>query len=63
MVLIFIVLAGVLKLGFHHIHCLAEHFPESCVLIVIGFAIGAIIYYGLEGHAQVTEIVIYLIWK
>ncbi len=52
MVLLFIILAGVLKLLFHHTPILAEHFPESCVLIVIGFLLGSIIYYGLESHHQ-----------
>ncbi len=52
MVLLFVILAGILKLLFHHTPVLANHLPESCVLILIGFLIGALIYYGLEGHVQ-----------
>lgn len=50
--LIMVILAGVLKLLFHHVPFLSQHFPESCVLIVIGVVFGVIIYYGFDNHTH-----------
>eukprot|EP00095_Tigriopus_kingsejongensis_P008991 maker-scaffold783_size97670-snap-gene-0.22 protein:Tk08991 transcript:maker-scaffold783_size97670-snap-gene-0.22-mRNA-1 annotation:"hypothetical protein DAPPUDRAFT_314297" len=47
-----ILLAGILKLLFHHIPFLAERFPESCVLIVIGIIIGGFIYNVIESQSH-----------
>jgi len=44
MVMVMIIIAAILKIAFHHWHFLSENFPESCVLIVVGVVIGAIIY-------------------
>ncbi len=38
-----ILLASLLKVGFHHVPRLAEHFPESCLLIIVGLVTGVII--------------------
>jgi len=56
MVLVMIILAGVLKILFHHWHFLSENFPESCILIIIGIAIGATIYELFEaGNVQLEH--------
>ncbi len=47
-----IVLAGVLKITFHHSPFLSRHLPESCVLILVGFSVGVIAYYVVDEHAQ-----------
>ena len=39
-----LIVAGILKLGFHHTPVLPNYIPESCVLIIIGICMGAIIY-------------------
>ena len=44
-----IIIAGIFKLLFHHCHFLSHHFPESCVLIIIGIVIGLGVEYGIEG--------------
>ena len=41
-----IVLAGMIKLGFHHTPILSEYMPESCVLILCGIFIGGFVYIG-----------------
>ena len=41
-----LILAGIIKLGFHHTPILSEYIPESCVIIIIGIGLGAIIYTG-----------------
>lgn len=41
----FVVLAGLCKVGFHHANFLSSILPESCLLILLGTVIGAIIYY------------------
>ena len=49
--LVMIISAAILKLLFHHCHCLSHLFPESCVLIVIGVVVGAVVKYGIaETH-------------
>ena len=47
-----ITLAAVAKVAFHESRYLSKHFPESCVLIIIGIIVGVIVYYGVdrEGH-------------
>ena len=51
-VCIMIMLAAVVKVLFHEIPILYKHFPESCVLIVLGVILGIIVYFGVdrEGH-------------
>ena len=41
-----LMLAGIIKLGFHHTPVLPNYMPESCVIILIGIGLGAIIYSG-----------------
>ena len=41
-----LILAGIIKLGFHHTPILSKYIPESCVIIIIGIGLGAIIYTG-----------------
>lgn len=48
---IFIV-AGVLKMAFHHVPKLSKYLPESCALTIIGMVIGALVYYGTETHSN-----------
>lgn len=51
------VLAGSIKLLFHHTPVLSEHMPESCVLIVSGIIIGSFVYAkSLNDHTQHDEI-------
>ena len=48
-----IVLAGMIKLGFHHTPILSEYLPESCALIICGIIMGAFVYIGGDPkHAQ-----------
>ena len=47
-----IITAAVLKLLFHHCHCLASYFPESCVLIIIGIVFGA---WATESNNQINR--------
>ena len=44
--------AGVLKLAFHRLPKLSRHLPESCALILIGMAVGALVYYGTVAHSN-----------
>ena len=44
--------AGVLKLAFHRMPKLSRHLPESCALILIGMAVGALVYYGTVAHSN-----------
>lgn len=52
MIILMILFAGLMKLGFHHIPWLAQHFPESCVLILIGIVIGGFVYNVVESHSH-----------
>ena len=45
-----LILAGILKLLFHHIPILPNYMPESCVLILIGICMGASIYVNGPGE-------------
>ena len=47
-----IILAGVLKLLFHHTPVLPRVLPESCVLIVIGMVIGLFVYFVMESESH-----------
>ena len=38
--LMIIIMAGIFKLLFHHTPIVSKHFPESCVLILIGIIVG-----------------------
>jgi len=40
---IFLLIVALCKLGFHHAHFLSSILPESCLLIVLGIIVGAII--------------------
>ncbi len=43
-----ILLVSLLKVGFHHVPKLAHHFPESCLLIIVGLVTGVIIHFAYE---------------
>ena len=47
--LLVLVLAGIIKLLFHHTPILPNYIPESCVLILIGICMGILIY-ARHGH-------------
>ena len=47
--LLVLVLAGIIKLLFHHTPILPNYIPESCVLILIGICMGTLIY-ARHGH-------------
>lgn len=47
----FVVVAGLCKVGFHNAHILSSHLPESCLLVALGTILGAVVYYtGMEPH-------------
>ena len=50
--ILIIICAAVLKLLFHHCHCLSSYFPESCVLIIIGIVFGLWAQYGISEEHQ-----------
>ena len=54
-----LIIAGIIKLGFHHTPGLPNYIPESCVLIIIGICMGAIIYarkeLGIEKNGEDEE--------
>ena len=50
--LLMIIIVGLLKIAFHHIPCLHHHFPESCVLMIIGVLVGVIVYCIFESQSQ-----------
>lgn len=39
----FVVLSGLAKVGFHHLHVISSRVPESCLLVIVGLAMGGII--------------------
>jgi sodium/hydrogen exchanger 3 len=39
-----LVLAGIIKLGFHHTPILSNYVPESCALIIAGIFLGSFVY-------------------
>nr|XP_006819593.1 PREDICTED: Na(+)/H(+) exchanger protein 7-like [Saccoglossus kowalevskii] len=41
---VFVIVAGIAKIGFHHAGILSSIFPESCSLIVLGSVVGGILY-------------------
>ncbi|XP_023714709.1 Na(+)/H(+) exchanger beta isoform X2 [Cryptotermes secundus] len=41
---VFIVVSGLAKVAFHHANSIAEHIPESCLMIIVGVTVGGIIY-------------------
>lgn len=44
----FVIIAGLAKLVFHHLHWLSSKVPESCVLVVLGMALGLIVYFATK---------------
>uniref|UniRef100_A0A0P6HUM3 Sodium/hydrogen exchanger n=1 Tax=Daphnia magna TaxID=35525 RepID=A0A0P6HUM3_9CRUS len=40
----FIIVAGLAKVAFHHAHVISSRIPESCLLILLGTAVGGILY-------------------
>ena len=46
--LLMITLAAVSKVVFHEVHYLSKHFPESCVLILLGLVVGCVVHFGLD---------------
>ena len=53
---IILVLAGIIKLIFHHTPILSRYMPESCVLIISGIFIGAFVYARkVEEHEAIQE--------
>lgn len=44
---VFLIAAGVAKLGFHHANFLSSKVPESCLLIILGISVGAVLYLSL----------------
>ncbi|KAL5004613.1 hypothetical protein ScPMuIL_018069 [Solemya velum] len=63
---IVVLIAAFSKLGFHHADFLSSHVPESCLLIILGTILGAIIYStGLDGSLPTffspTQFFIYLL--
>ncbi|TRY63115.1 hypothetical protein TCAL_08230 [Tigriopus californicus] len=44
----FVVLSGLAKVGFHHLHVISSRVPESCLLVIVGLAMGGIIKIILE---------------
>ena len=51
-VCVMITLAAMVKVIFHEMPILYKHFPESCVLIVLGVGLGYIVYYGIDSHSH-----------
>ncbi|KAL3847975.1 hypothetical protein ACJMK2_018862 [Sinanodonta woodiana] len=45
---VFLLFAGIAKLCFHNAECISSHFPESCLLIILGAFVGAIFHFSLE---------------
>ncbi|XP_060608058.1 Na(+)/H(+) exchanger beta-like isoform X2 [Ruditapes philippinarum] len=41
---VFLIAAGIAKLGFHHANFLSSKVPESCLLIILGTMVGAVLY-------------------
>ncbi|XP_053404076.1 Na(+)/H(+) exchanger beta-like isoform X2 [Mercenaria mercenaria] len=41
---VFLISAGIAKLGFHHANFLSSKVPESCLLIILGTIVGAVLY-------------------
>ncbi|KAI9561928.1 hypothetical protein GHT06_012890 [Daphnia sinensis] len=49
----FIIVAGLAKVAFHHAHFISSRIPESCLLILLGTAVGGILYAaGFQGSGQ-----------
>ncbi|KAK3583646.1 hypothetical protein CHS0354_021383 [Potamilus streckersoni] len=49
---VFILFAGIAKLCFHNAECISSHFPESCLLIILGAFVGAIFHFSVENDAR-----------
>lgn len=45
---VMIIMAAVAKVVFHEVHYLSNHFPESCVLIILGIVVGSLVYFGID---------------
>jgi len=48
----FIIIAGLAKVGFHHAHIISSRIPESCLLILLGTAVGGILYAAGVGSCE-----------
>lgn len=51
-----LILAGIIKILFHHTPILPNYMPESCVLIIIGICMGAFIYATKIQEADMAKI-------
>ncbi|KAL4220576.1 hypothetical protein ACF0H5_020974 [Mactra antiquata] len=49
---VFLITAGVAKLGFHHANFLSSKVPESCLLIILGTVVGAVLYGALPSDEE-----------
>ncbi|KAH3810630.1 hypothetical protein DPMN_139024 [Dreissena polymorpha] len=49
---VFLLAAGIAKLGFHHANFLSSKVPESCLLIILGTIVGAIIFLAIPPNDQ-----------
>lgn len=50
----FVFVAGFTKIGFHHLHWLSNTIPESCVLVVLGAALGLLVFFTEDDPAAAT---------
>lgn len=48
LITIFLFAAGISKLGFHHADFLSSRVPESCLLIILGIIVGAILRFTVQ---------------
>ncbi|CAB3382637.1 Hypothetical predicted protein [Cloeon dipterum] len=46
----FVLVTGLAKVAFHHVHFLSSRIPESCLMIIMGVAVGGVLYAaGVQG--------------
>ena len=50
-----LVLAGIVKLVFHHTRILSTYMPESCALIVVGIFLGTFHYILADHHTSIKD--------
>ncbi|XP_059472583.1 sodium/hydrogen exchanger 2-like isoform X2 [Neocloeon triangulifer] len=55
----FVLITGLAKVAFHHVHFLSSRIPESCLMIIMGVAVGGVLYaagvQGPEAAAMATD--------
>lgn len=51
-VCVMIIMAAIVKVIFHEIPFFSTHFPESCMLIMLGIFVGFVVYIGVESHSH-----------